>query len=161
MKKIEYKKFNALDPLEFMTVLNEQSIRSHLIAHGLFEESSVKEWVAGKIEVDAIAGCRVRAVYCDSQLVGWCGLQKEQAHFEVAIVISKNAWGIGSQIFREMMRWSVELRHKEVVIHLLETRPQYKFLQKISTRSYRTQMLGRQFTTYHLQVALSSQQETS
>ncbi len=160
MKKIEYKKFNTLDPLEFITILNEQSIRSHLISHGLFEDNSVREWVAGKIEVDAITGCRVRAVYSDSQLVGWCALQKEQGHFEIAIVISKNAWGIGSQIFKEVMRWSEELRHQEVVIHLLETRPQYKFLKKMCIRSYRSKMLGRQFTTYHLQVARQSQQAT-
>ena len=152
MSQIKYLKFNEIDPNQFIPILNENSIREHLIHYDQFDSQSIHEWVKGKVEEDSIPGCRVRAVLVDNALMGWCGIQKEEKHFEIAIVIAQSAWGIGLSIYRDMMGWVKELQHEEVVIHLLESRPEYEFLKRKSSKTYETNMLGRTFRTYHLRV---------
>lgn len=149
---ITYTKFSDIDPDEFILVLNKDNVRNHLISHPLFDSESVSKWVNEKIECNSMEGCRVRAVYSNDRLAGWCGIQKDAEHYEIAIVISKSFWGIGFSIFNELMQWAKEFGHREVVIHLLETRPIYNFLKRRATKTHRTQMLGRNFVTYHLPV---------
>ncbi|MBL1276779.1 MAG: hypothetical protein COB30_011890 [Ectothiorhodospiraceae bacterium] len=152
MSTIKYVKFDDIDPEGFIPVLNEEDIRGHLISHHLFDSQNIKEWVKEKIVCDAMPGCRIRGVYADDTLVGWCGIQQDDEHFEIAVVISKSVWGIGVSIFEALMCWSKELGHKEVVIHLLETRPVYKFLKRKAIKTHSTKMLGRNFVTYHISV---------
>lgn len=152
MSSIKYVKFNDLNPDELIPVLNEDNIRSHLISHELFNGERINEWVQDKLKCDALRGCKIRAVYCNDNLVGWCGIQKEKEDYELAIVISKASWGIGISIFEELIRWSKELGHEEVLIHLLETRPEYKFLKRKSIKNHTTKMYGRNFHTYHIAV---------
>jgi RimJ/RimL family protein N-acetyltransferase len=152
MGEVEYVRFSDIDAEEFISILNEEEIRNHLISHQLFDPHSVNEWVKEKIACGNFPGCRIRAVYLDGSLIGWCGIQKDDDNYELAIVISKSSWGIGISIFREMIVWAKELGHKEVLIHLLETRPEYKFLERKSINSHTTEMLGRKFRTYHIAV---------
>ncbi len=56
------------------------------------------------------------------------------------------------RIFKTLMRWASELGHKEMLFHLLESRPEYKALNKMSTKVQKTEQLGRCFTTYHVPV---------
>ena len=53
--------FNEVDPKELMGVVNEDSLRAHLIQHPHFDIKSIKTWIEDKIHTDAIRGCRVRA----------------------------------------------------------------------------------------------------
>lgn len=152
MSTIKYVKFDDVDSEELIPILNEESIRSHLISHALFDSQSVREWVSEKINCNSIPGCRIRAVYLDSELVGWCGIQKDDAGYEIAIVISRSSWGIGTSIFEKLIDWSKELGHQEVIIHLLESRPAYKFLKRKSIKTHSTKMYGRNFLTYHIPV---------
>jgi len=55
-------------------------------------------------------------------------------------------------VFKDIMLWAKDLGHKEIFIHFLHTRPEYKFLKKIATKVYETNMLGDKFTTYQLAV---------
>lgn len=152
MNNLEYVKLNEIDPVEFILLLNKQKIREHLIEHELFDESSVKEWLENKIEVDSTQGCKVRAIVIDKQLAGWCGIQEENKKYEIAVVIDEGYWGLGKIIFRDVMVWAKEQGHKTVYIHLLYTRPEYKFLRKISKKVYENELLGNKFTTYELEV---------
>lgn len=152
MKSIKYVKFDDIEPEKFIPILNEESIRNHLIAHDFFDAQSISKWIKEKIACDAMSKCRVRAVYIDNVLAGWCGIQQDDADYEIAIVLSKASWGIGTSIFRDLVSWSKELGHKEILIHLLETCPAYKFLKRISTRVRRTKKFGRDFLTYHVPV---------
>ncbi len=152
MNTIKYVKFNDIDSEELIPVLNEENIRSHLISHVLFDTKSINDWVKEKIACNSMPGCRTRAVYLNTNLVGWCGIQKDDAGYEIAIVISKSAWGIGASIFEKLIGWSKELGHQEVVIHLLESRPVYKFLKQKSIKTHSTKMYGRNFLTYHISV---------
>jgi len=152
MSTTKYVKFNDINPEDFIPVLNDERVRDHLISHSLFDSDNIKEWVKEKIECDSRFDCRIRAVLIDNTLAGWCGIQKDNEHYEIAIVISKSFWGLGILIFKDLISWAKELGHQEVVIHLLETRPEYRFLKRVSTKTHKTKMLGRNFITYHIAV---------
>ena len=105
-----------------MAVVNEDSIREHLVDHPRFNITNIKEWIEDKIETDAMQGCKVRVVSIGGELAGWCGIQPDDYGFEIAIVISQRFWGSGIPIFKTLMLWANELGHKEVLFHLLDTR---------------------------------------
>ena len=152
MSKIEYKVFNSVDPEDFLSVVNEQILRKHLIDHAHFDSVNIREWMNGKTQTESNPGCRIRAVYIDGILAGWCGIQPDDNGFEIAIVISKQFWGFGISIFKTLMSWAKELGHKEIMFHLLETRPEYKFLKRKATKVKKTELFGRNFTTYFISV---------
>jgi|TARA_Y100000814_G_scaffold174817_1_gene127733 hypothetical protein len=152
MSEIEFLCFNQVNPEDFMAVVNEDSLRTHLIDHPYFDAASLQEWMGDKIKVDAIEGCRIRAVYIGGVLAGWCGIQSDDNGFELAVVISQKFWGFGIPIFKVLMCWANELGHKEILFHLLESRPEYKALNKMATKVHKTEQLGRYFTTYHIPV---------
>lgn len=135
-----------------MEILNEDSLRTHLIDHPYFDSVSVQAWMDEKINVDSIQGCRIRAVYIDGDLAGWCGIQPDDNRFELAIVISQKFWGFGISIFKSLMRWADEIGHKEVLFHLLDSRPEYKALNKMASKVHKTELLGRCFTTYYIPI---------
>lgn len=156
-KTLEYAELNTIDPEHWLRLLNKPKIRQHLIEHDVFDLNSVAVWVESKFEVDALDGCRVRAITLDGQLVGWCGIQCEnelddKEQYELAIVIDDQSWGIGRQVFMQLMQWARDFGHDSVVLHLLDSRPEYRFLRKQSSRVTKTELLGRQFTSYVLKV---------
>lgn len=152
MSEIEFLCFNQVNPEDFMVVINEDSLRTHLIDHPYFDTITTQEWMEGKVKTDAVHGCRIRVVFIDGVLAGWCGIQPDDNGFELAIVISQKFWGFGISIFKTLMSWAKELGHKEVLFHLLESRPEYKALNKMSTKVHKTELAGRYFTTYHVSV---------
>ncbi|WP_188149678.1 N-acetyltransferase [Teredinibacter waterburyi] len=152
MSKIEFLCFEQVNPKDFMAIVNEDSLRIHLVDHPYFDAARLQEWMGDKIKVNAIEGCRIRAVYIGEVLAGWCGIQPDDNGFELAVVISQKFWGSGIPIFKVLMRWANELGHKEVLFHLLESRPEYKALNRMATKVHKTEQLGRCFTTYHIPV---------
>ncbi|MCB1668421.1 MAG: N-acetyltransferase [Porticoccaceae bacterium] len=149
---IEYVKLDEVVSEDFIPLLNKENLRRHLVRHDLFNAEMVKDWIAGKVELDSSEGCKIRAVLIDSQLAGWCGIQSEDGKYEIAIVIDDRYWGVGVKIFRDVMAWAEELGHKTVFIHFLYSRPEYKFLRKIARNVFVSEFLGSQFTTYELEV---------
>lgn len=149
---IEYVKFTEIDTDDFVALLNKETIREHLIEHELFDIGSVNAWVKSKLEIDSTTGCKVRAILSNNQLAGWCGIQLEDGEYEIAIIIDDSLWGAGKKIFSDIMYWAKELGHENILIHFLDSRPEYKFLRKISKKVYTSELLGRKFTTYQLAV---------
>ncbi len=152
MNKIEFVSFSQTDPDDLLPIVNEPTLRTHLVDHPLFDSASIREWMNEKIRTDALPGCRVRAVLIDGVLAGWCGIQPDDDGFEIAIVISKAFWGSGIAIFASIMEWAKALGHQEVMFHLLETRPEYRALKRKANKVQKTQLLGRSFTTYFISV---------
>lgn len=152
MHAVDYLRLSDIDPADLLPFLNSEKVRKHLMQHAPFTVDTVTAWVNAKLEVDATAGCRVRAIVCDGALAGWCGIQLENESYELAIVIDERFWGLGRQVFNDMMRWAKELGHAEVLIHFLHTRRNYRFLNKIAKEVYQTEMFGTRFTTYRLLV---------
>ena len=152
MSEVEFINFNNINPDDFLSVVNEHSLRKHLIDHVHFDSVNIREWMNSKIQTESIPGCRIRAVLIDGKLAGWCGIQPDDNGFEIAIVISKQFWGFGISIFKTLMCWAKELGHKEIMFHLLDTRPEYKFLRRKATKIQKTELFGRNFTTYFISV---------
>lgn len=152
MHCLEYVTFDEIEPIDFLALLNKRTTREHLIDHERFDTDKVKEWIQSKIDVDSSQGCRVRAIRVEKQLAGWCGIQREDGKYEIAVVLDDSYWGLGKSVFREMMIWAKELGHTTIFIHFLHTRPEYKFLRKMSKSVYESELLGSTFTTYELEV---------
>lgn len=152
MKSVDYLTFDKISPRDFLPLLNSQKIRKHLIAHPLFTIETLSAWMNTKIDLDDTPGCRVSAIACNGELAGWCGLQLEDGKYEIAIIIDDRFWGLGKQVFQELMGWAKELGHEAVSIHFLHTRPEYKFLKKIARKTYETVLFGQKFTTHQLAV---------
>ena len=149
MKFIPFCEVRAED---FLPLVNDETLRKHLIDHPPFELATVRRWMEEKMAIDALPGCRVRAVLIDGALVGWCGLQPDEEGIEIAIVIARAGWGRGLAIFNEMMGWARSMGHQEVVFHLLGTRPLYKSLARRATRVTKRTLSGHTFTTYYFSV---------
>ncbi len=152
MSEIEFLSFNEVNPKDLIAIVNQDSLRRHLIDHPYFDITSIQAWMENKIRTDTIQGCRIRAVFIKGVLAGWCGIQPDDNGFEIAIVISKEFWGFGISIFNSLMFWAKELGHKEVVFHLLETRPEYRTLKKMAYRVKKSKLLDRKFMTYFISV---------
>ena len=149
---IHYVGIHEVNPDQLIDLLNSSKVREHLIKHELFDSETIKTWIKSKEKVNATKGCKIRAIVYRDQCAGWCGIQYESGKYEIAIVINDKFWGLGKHVFNEIMCWAKDLGHSELDIHLLESRPEYKFLQKISKHIYESELLGRKFTTYQVKV---------
>lgn len=152
MTDIAFLPLNNVDQQDLLAVLNESALRVHLVEHALFDIASLHDWVEEKNQVDSLPGCRVRGVVIDGIVAGWCGIQPDDNGVELAIVLSKKFWGYGISLFKTLMVWAHELGHKEIRFHLLDSRPEYKALQKMASKVDKTKLMGRCFTTYFLEV---------
>ena len=87
------------------------------------------------------------------QLAGWCGIQNDDLGFEIAIVLDKPFWGYGKHVFETMRSWAREFGHNELIVHLHKSRPNYKFLSKLSNNKItKSKILGNTFYSYHVPV---------
>jgi GNAT superfamily N-acetyltransferase len=152
MRRIEYRPLDEVDPEKLVTLLNKKKVREHLIEHAPFTVDSVERWVRQKIEESSSDGCKVRAILVDDQPAGWCGIQLDEKGYEIAIVVDEIHWGLGRKIFRDVMGCARDLGHREIFIHLLYTRPEYRFLRKMAKNVYTSERLDHRFTTYELAV---------
>lgn len=152
MTKIEYTNLQDLDQGELLSILNKDKIREHLVLHEQFNEMSLAEWVSNKLSVDSAEGCKVRGIRLNGAVAGWFGIQFENESYELAVVLNEAYWGIGITVFKDMMVWASEMGHRLVVLHLFNTRPEYKFLTKMASRVYESTMFGQKYTSYELRV---------
>nr|BAJ06960.1 putative uncharacterized protein [uncultured bacterium] len=152
MKNIEYTSLQNIDRTDLLHILNKDRIREHLVSHNKFNETSLEDWVIDKVKVDSSKGCKVRGITVNGSVAGWCGIQFANEAFELAIVLDEQYWGIGRTVFEDAMRWASELGHSLVVLHLFNTRPEYKFLIKMASRVYESTMFGQKYTSYELRV---------
>jgi len=151
--QIEYINLSKCDSDELMSILNSKDVRRHLMPHNQFDHESLDNWINQKNSCNAVVGCRVRGVLIDQQLAGWCGIQHDEFGFEIGIVLAKPFWGYGKPIFKSMLAWAKEFGHSELIIHLHESRPNYKFLSKLSKNKItKSVILGNTFNSYYVQV---------
>ena len=157
MTAIRYYPLSEAEPEQLLAIMNDIRTRTHLISHPEFTPQRLASWVADKQEENQQPGCRVCAVDINGELAGWCGIQRSEKDYELAIVIGQTGWGAGPRIFRDMMGWAYELGHSEVIIHLLDSRRDYRFIRRLAREVYETELLGRRFTTYRLSVGSTDQ----
>jgi len=152
LDNITFKHLSDVNRTELLTVVNEAALRAHLIVHPTFDEPKLENWISEKQLIDENTDCRVRAVYVDNVLAGWCGLQPDPYGIEVALVLSQSFWGYGIPVFKQLLGWASQLGHKEVVFHFLDSRPRYKALNILAHKVIQTEQFGRLFTTYFISV---------
>lgn len=152
MNVIRYINLDEVPLEEWISLMNDPKVREHLISFPLFTSELAQNWVREKLIENGKSGCRIQAVVCNDFFAGWCAIQEQDGQYELAIVINDRFWGIGKQIFKDMLVWAKEFGHETVYLHLLETRREYRFLKKIATNVKHSQLLGREFTTYEIQV---------
>ena len=152
MSLLKYYGLDEVNEDELLTLLNDGKIREHLVEHDTFDKNNLRSWVAEKVRLDNVKGCRIRAIKQNGILNGWCGIQLEGNNYELAIIIGSSHWGVGKRVFSDLMSWAKELGHKEVVIHLLDSRGEYQFLEKIAKEVSKCKIMKRDFTTYRLVV---------
>lgn len=155
MKNIEYVDLHNLNRTETLNILNRKKVRDHLVAHEEFDGTLLDEWIKGKVEVNQTYGCKVKGIKVDGATAGWCGIQFENGSYELAIVLDPKYWGVGSGVFQDLLRWASELGHSEVVLHLFNTRPEYRFLRKMADRVYESTIFGQKYTSYELKVPVA------
>jgi len=153
MTNIEYKKLPDLDKKELLQILNKEKIRQHLVSHNKFDQTSLEKWISDKVKVDSSKGCKVKGITVNGSVAGWCGIQFENNAYELAVVLDNEYWGIGIGVFKEVLSWASELGHSHVVLHLFNTRPEYKFLRKMASRVYESTLFGQKYTSYEIKVA--------
>lgn len=151
-QNIDYQKFSDVNPELFFPLLNSNKVRTHLIRHQTFDDEMLKSWIADKISMDAVAGCKVRAIQVEGNLAGWCGIQLEDSRYGLAMVIDDQYWGLGIKVYRDLMQWAAELGHTSVFVQLLNTRPEYRFLRRSAKQVSESELMGNKFTTYELEV---------
>jgi hypothetical protein len=152
MGKLMYVRLSEINPEDFLPLLNKATTREHLIKHELFTVAKIEDWIKAKIAEDNKEGCKVRAIMLDHQLAGWCAIQSDDGAYEIAVVIEDCFWGLGKTVFADVMNWAKALGHATVLIHLLKTRPEYKFLRKMASKVYESEVFGSEFLTYELAV---------
>jgi len=152
MINIEYPDLTNLDRRALLNILNREKNREHLVSHAVFDETALEEWITSKAEVNSLKGRKVKGVTADGSVAGWCGIQCENNAYELAIVLDENYWGMGISVFKKLMQWASELGHNHVVLHLLNTRPEYKFLKKMAEHVYESTIFGEKYTSYQLRV---------
>jgi hypothetical protein len=152
MSKVRYVKLDEIKVSDLIALLNKKSIRKHLIEHPLFDSDMVENWVAEKNKIDSEKGCRVRGIYFEDGFAGWGGIQLEDEKYEIALVLDEKYWGLGKGIFTDIMGWAKSFGHQEVYINFLTTRPEYKFLRKLSQNVCQTEILGERFISYKLAI---------
>ena len=150
MTAIRYYPLAEAAPEQLLAIMNDIHTRTHLISHPEFTLQSLASWVAGKQKEDQQPGCRVCAADINGELAGWCGIQRSEKDYELAIVIGSGFWGAGPVIFRDMLGWASEMNHSEVVFHLLDSRGEYRALRKMASEVISTRLMGRDFRTYRI-----------
>lgn len=151
-KALTYKPLQDVNTQALLKLMNSPKVREHLIEHPLFDEATLQQWIDAKNIEDAKPGCRVKAIMYDDVLAGWCGIQQSEGQYEIAIVVDDQHWGIGRRVFKDLLNRAKEFGHKEVYLHLLDSRPAYRFLSKRSKTVSTSELLGRTFTTYQISV---------
>jgi GNAT superfamily N-acetyltransferase len=152
LKNIEYLDLPDLKSEELLHIFKKSKVREHLVAHKEFDETSLGTWIEEKIKVNAESGCRVKGIEMDGNVAGWCGIQQDGDRYELAVVLDTQFWGIGVAVFKELMGWAAELGHEKVVLHLFNTRREYRFLKKLASRVYKSKIFGESYTSYELVV---------
>jgi len=147
-----YLPLGQIHAADWLSCLNSEQVRRHLVDHPDFDMDSVSHWLEKKQRIDRLPGCRVRAVTLGGKLAGWCAIQPDGDAFEMALVLTADYWGTGLRVFTDMMVWAQALGHARIRLQLLETRPVYRFLTRKALRVYHSERMGRRFTTYELRV---------
>ncbi|QEY32711.1 N-acetyltransferase [Synechococcus sp. RSCCF101] len=134
---------------ELLALLNDARVRRYLMLHAPFTASSADDWLQVKQAEDRRPGCLIRAIRNGADLVGWCGIQKQDDSFELAIVLAPSQWSRGRDVLATLKTWGRQQGHTSLVALLPSSRPQRRAIARLFGQpSSETVLQGTVFNRY-------------
>ncbi|EPF88219.1 hypothetical protein GCM10025882_27070 [Acinetobacter gyllenbergii] len=120
------KNISIQDIIELNT--NERVLKQMPLASGtIFDEQECIAWVNEKEEQWTKHGYGPWAFLVDGKFAGWGGLQYEDGDADLALVLHPQYWGIGKQIFDEIIKIAfTEMNFESITILLPPSRKKLK-----------------------------------
>ena len=150
---LTYHEFYTSSTEEWVELLNLDMVRKHLIKHPMFTTESVKVWLQSKIKMNQERSCILREIRNEGKLIGWCGIQIESGDYELALVLSPKYWGHGRDAINQLKIWAQELGHNQLLMHIPQTRPQKKALERLFGKPIKVSNIKDSiFNTYRIEI---------
>lgn len=149
----EFKRLTEVDKSEIMALMNHPLVRRYLpLASGHFGENDCEEFVAAKENLWKTAGYGPWAFVVDGRLVGWGGLQPENGEADLGLVLHPDHWGMGKQLYGEIVRRAFgEMGIEAITVLLPPSRTRIKGLLRLGFRQDGLlNVAGVQFVRYRL-----------
>ena len=120
------KNISNQDIIELNT--NERVLKQMPLATGIiFDEEKCISWVKEKEKQWIEYGYGPWAFIVDGKFAGWGGLQYEDGEADLALVLHPQYWGLGKQIFDEIIKKAfTEMGFESITILLPPTRTKLK-----------------------------------
>ena len=112
--------FSAVRAEDFLPLLNDETLRKHLIPHPLSMGRGAR--LDGVLAGSRRPARLPRARHLPRRhLAGWCGIQPDDEGVELAIVLAKGRLGKRRGDFQRDDGVGEELGHRTILFHLLDT----------------------------------------
>ena len=107
-------------PAEIVALMNDPQVRRQLpLAKGEFTLDACARFVEGKERMWDEAGYGPWAFLVDDRFVGWGGLQPEGGDADIGLILGRDGWGLGRQIYERVLTFAFDELGLDSVIALL------------------------------------------
>lgn len=124
-------KISIVDIIELNT--NDRVLKQMPLANGtIFDEKKCIAWVNEKEKQWTEYGYGPWAFTIDGKFIGWGGLQYEDGDADLALVLHPQYWGVGKQVFNEIIKRAFnEMGFESITILLPPTRKKLKAIYSL------------------------------
>ncbi|GLZ37637.1 GNAT family N-acetyltransferase [Actinokineospora sp. NBRC 105648] len=151
--EIEFTRLPRISPAAIIALMNSPSVRKHMpLSTGTFDESECAAFVAAKEQVWAEHGYGPWAFRTAETFLGWGGPQPEGDDVDIALVLGREAWGLGRRLHDEVVtRTFAEVGCASVTVLLPSSRPPTHALHRLGyAADGETEIDGHRFLRYRL-----------
>lgn len=118
--EIEFKRLPEIDPGDIVELMNDPEIRRHLpLASGDFDLADCERFVATKERMWREHGFGPWAFVHSGEFIGWGGLQPEGQDADVGLILKRQWWGVGRQLYAKILPFAFEELGLDSVIAML------------------------------------------
>lgn len=131
--KLEFIRLSAIDRSEIVALNTHPLVlRQMPLGDTSFDDAACLEWVKGKESQWDEHGYGPWAFTLDGKFVGWGGLQAENGDADLALVLHPDYWGLGKQIYNEIVdRAFNQMGFESITILLPPTRVRIKAIFRL------------------------------
>lgn len=124
-------KISIVDIIELNT--NDRVLKQMPLANGtIFDKEKCIAWVNEKEKQWTEYGYGPWAFTIDGKFIGWGGLQYEDGDADLALVLHPQYWGVGKQVFNEIIKRAFnEMGFESITILLPPTRKKLKAIYSL------------------------------
>ena len=104
MLEIKYKELSIPSLQEWLELLEDPSIQKHMpLSVPNIDLDWVKNWLESKNLESKKSIFNLYSVWNYSKFSGWAGIQRDKEDYELSIVLKKEFWGLGKEIFNKLI----------------------------------------------------------